>query len=136
MKSPSLILLGLALAVCGPASAGDDSRAPLPLRVVYVGKPGGDRARQFAEFLAGHFARAEVADRDRLDPATVAAADVVVLDWSQSDVQADGRLEFPYPDRSLKSPLGPRASWTRPTVLIGSAGHLLAACWQVHGGSG
>ena len=134
MKSLSPILLGLAL--CGPAWAGDDSPAPLPRRVAYVGKPGGDRARQFAAFLKEHFAQVDVADRDRLDPATLADADVVILDWSQSDAHADGQLKFPYPSRGLKSPLGPREAWTRPTVLIGSAGHLLAACWQVHGGSG
>ncbi len=119
-----------------PALAADIPKPALPQRIVVVGKPESDRTRQYVTFLRGHFARVEAADRDRLDPATAAAADVVVLDWSQADAQEDGRFEFPYPWRSLRSPLGPREAWTRPIVLIGSAGHLLAACWEVHGGSG
>lgn len=132
------VALGLSplFAAVTPAPAADGRRPVLPQRVVYVGKPDGDRARQFVTFLKGHFAHAGFADRDHLDPAAAAAADVVVLDWSQAESRGDGRSEFPYPERGLKSPLGPRDLWTRPTVLIGSAGHLLAACWEVQGGSG
>lgn len=126
----------VALAACGPCLAADDPKPALPQRIVYVGKPESDRARQHVAFLNGHFARVEAVDRDRLDPAATAAADVVILDWSQADAHGNGPIEFPYPSRGLKSPLGPRGAWTKPTVLIGSAGHLLAACWEVHGGSG
>ena len=41
-----------------------------------------------------------------------------------------------YSERDLKSPLGERNRWGKPTVLLGSAGHLLAAPWSVFGGSG
>lgn len=135
MRASTPVLL--ALLACGLAFADDPPKAPLPQRIAYVGKPEGDRARQYTAFLKGHFARVEALDRDRVDPARIGKADVVILDWSQADVQdANGRFEFPYPERNLKSPLGPRGSWSRPTVLVGSAGHLLAACWQIHGGSG
>jgi hypothetical protein len=119
-----------------PARAADFPKPVLPQRVLYVGKPGSDRAREFETFLKRRFANAAVADRDALNSAATATADVVILDWSQSDAQGNGRLEFPYPERTLKSPLGPRDAWGKPTVLIGSAGHLLAACWEIHGGSG
>jgi hypothetical protein len=134
MRTSWSILPALVAAVLAtPAVAAEPV---IPLRVTYVGKPGTDRARQYLAFLGDRFAHADAADRDRLDPAAVAAADVVVLDWSQADAQEGGRLEFPYPERALKSPLGPRDGWAKPTVLLGSAGHLLAACWEVHGGSG
>jgi hypothetical protein len=134
MRPSGPILPALAAAVLiTPAVAAEPA---IPLRVTYVGKPGTERAQQYLALLKGRFAHAEAADRDHLDRAAVAAADVVVLDWSQADAQEGGRFEFPYPERALRSPLGRRGDWDRPTVLLGSAGHLLAACWEVHGGSG
>jgi hypothetical protein len=120
----------------GPAVAAEILKPPDPQRVLYVGNRGSPRAGEYARFLAEHFARVDVADRDGFDPGSAAAADVVVLEWSQQDARPDGRMEFPYPERALRSPLGERAGWFSPTVLLGSAGHLLAAPWQVHGGSG
>jgi hypothetical protein len=134
MRSSWWILPALVAAL--PATPAVAAVPAIPLRVTYVGKPETERARQYLAFLKGRFAHAAAADRDRLDRAAVAAADVVVLDWSQADAQEGGRFEFPYPERALKSPLGRRDGWTKPTVLLGSAGHLLAACWEVHGGSG
>jgi hypothetical protein len=126
----------LVLAACVTATAADAPKPTRPQSVVYLGKPDSDRGRQFITFLKAHFAHVEAADRDRHDSATVDAADVVLLDWPQAEAHPDGCFEFPYPERDLKSPLGSRDAWTKPTVLLGSAGHLLAACWQVHGGSG
>jgi hypothetical protein len=119
-----------------PTVAAEVLKPPDPQRVLYVGNRGTPRAEAYARFLAEHFARVDVAGRDGFDPGSAAAADVVVLDWSQEDARPDGQLKFPYPERALKSPLGERAGWSRPTVLLGSAGHLLAAPWQVHGGLG
>jgi hypothetical protein len=124
-----LLVLGAVLAAGGAGPEG-------PRRVLYVGNAGTDRAREYEAFLKEHFARVGVADRGRFDPAQAEGFDVVLLDWSQHDANPDGKFEFPYPERGLKSPLGPRSGWSKPTVLLGSAGHLLAAAWQVHGGSG
>ena len=38
--------------------------------------------------------------------------------------------------RKLKSPLGRRDEWEKPTVLLGSAGLHLAVAWKLKGGSG
>ena len=38
--------------------------------------------------------------------------------------------------RKLKSPLGRRDEWEKPTVLLGSAGLNLAVAWKLKGGSG
>jgi hypothetical protein len=125
------------LLVAGAAATAACAAGPVvPLSVTYVGKPDGERGRDYLAFLQSRFAHARATDRDGLDRAAIAAAVVVVLDWSQSDANGGGPLAFPYPERALKSPLGRRDDWDRPTVLLGSAGHLLAACWEVHGGSG
>src|SRR5690242_6926511 len=69
LLSPILV----ALVACSPTLAAEPT-SRLPQRVIYVGKPDSDRARQFVAFLAGHFAQARAVDRDRWDPST--AADV------------------------------------------------------------
>jgi hypothetical protein len=67
-----------------------------------------------------------LADRERFDPAKAKDADVVLLDWSQHDTDV----------RKAKSPFGKLEDWQKPTVLLGSAGLLLAGQWQIIGGAG
>ncbi|HUG93853.1 MAG TPA: hypothetical protein VML55_23695, partial [Planctomycetaceae bacterium] len=95
-------------------------------KVLYLGNAGTPRAAQFVEFLSARFERVTAVDRDQFDPQTAGDADVVLLDWSQRDTDSAAAV----------SPLGPRASWSKPTVLLGSAGHLLAGPWEVIGGAG
>ncbi|GAA4454498.1 hypothetical protein [Novipirellula rosea] len=95
------------------------------LRVVYVGS---ERANEFVDFLRQHVADVHSVDRDEFNPADGDKFDVVLLDWPQS---SDARLT-----RTQSSPLGPRENWSRPTVLLGSAGLNLACAWQLRGGSG
>jgi hypothetical protein len=117
-------LFGLALVAAGPA--GPAAADPLPLRVLYVGNNQA-RAADYESFLKQHFAKVTVARRDGFDPAAARDADVVLLDWSQSE----GR-----PADKTSSPLGKLEDWSRPTVLLGSAGLLLAGQWQLIGGAG
>ena len=91
------------------------------LSVTFVGEKG-PRGDAFLELLSRHFR--EVKFHERSPDTVPMGADVVVLDWPQGD------------PKPLRSPLGKRDDWTTPTVLIGSAGHCLAAPWQVRGGSG
>jgi hypothetical protein len=123
MKKWSL-LLGLlpgVLAVAGASAA----EGRLPLRVLYVGNDK-VRARAHAEFLKGHFAQVTVARRDGFTPAAARGADVVLLDWSQSEGDV----------KNARSPLGELEGWSKPTVLLGSAGLFMAGAWQVIGGAG
>jgi hypothetical protein len=122
---PATLLLSLLLASFSPAasSAGEPL---LALRVLYVGNSDSPRGREFASFLKQHFAQAESMARDKFDPAKTREFDVVLLDWSQSD----GDLS------KTKSPLGNEKEWSKPTVLLGSAGLLVAGCWQLIGGAG
>jgi hypothetical protein len=132
------LTIALALAVAVPAMAADDVSRTGPLRVLYVGNTGTDRGRSYAKFLGENFALAGASDRRTFDPSSLPDMDVVVLDWSQGDIDHSSRsARNPAgPESDLKSPLGERSRWTKPTVLLGSAGHLLAAPWRVVGGSG
>ncbi len=99
----------------------------LPLRILYLGNDQ-NRSRDFGDFFNQHFSFATAQthadfDRDEFDRQQF---DVVVIDWSQRETSSADAV----------SPVGDREAWSTPTVLLGSAGHLLAAAWEVAGGSG
>jgi hypothetical protein len=98
------------------------------MSVLYVGTGGSSRAEHFSSFLRTNVATLETASRDEFKPSAASAFDVVVLDWPQ---QGDK-----FRDASFTSPLGKREDWSKPTVLLGSAGLNLAVVWKVRGGSG
>lgn len=109
---------------CGLSGFAAEPR--LPLRVVYLGNEGKPRAAQFVDFLRDRFEQVSGRNRADLDLKSVADFDVVLLDWSQRDAESEKAV----------SPLGPRDEWSKPTVLLGSAGHLLATPWEIIGGAG
>jgi hypothetical protein len=122
MKKLLLFLLALAAArICSAVELQD-------LKVLYVGSATSTRAADFKAFLGTNVAQVEVAARGGFDPARASKFDVVLLDWSQ----AESRGEFP----PKKSPLGPRDGWTKPMVLLGSAGLHVSIVWDVKGGFG
>ncbi len=134
----SLFSIALTLAIASPAIAGDDAARTHPLRVLYVGNTDTARGRSYARFLGETFTLVGAADRRTFDPGSVRDVDVVVLDWSQGDTdhRDNPARKASVLESNVRSPLGERSRWTRPMVLLGSAGHLLAAPWKVFGGSG
>jgi hypothetical protein len=119
-----VMLAGLVPSVLAyPAAAAGPGR--LALRLLYVGNDKA-RAAAYADFLGEHFSRVRTALRDTFDPSTVGDADVVLLDWSQSESDL----------KRTRSPLGRLEAWSKPTVLLGSAGLLIAGQWQLIGGAG
>lgn len=119
-----VLLFCLALVVVatgGPAAAADS----LPLKVLYVGNDR-ERAADYENFLKQHFTKVTVTARKSFDPASARDADVVLLDWSQSEDSVDKAV----------SPFGKLEDWPKPTVLLGSAGLLMAGQWQIIGGAG
>ena len=122
MKLRLSIVLAMVLARLCPAVELRD------LKVLYVGNATNARAADFKAFLSTNVAQVTVAARAAFDPAQAGKFDVVLLDWSQSE----SRGEFP----PKKSPLGPREAWTKPMVLLGSAGLHLSIVWDVKGGFG
>jgi hypothetical protein len=121
------VLAGGALAALGLAVAAGEAELR-QLKLLYIGEPAAPRAKEFADFLRPRVARLELAPRGRFQPAQAAEFDVVLLDWPQSPTSER--------ERQGKGPLGEREAWTRPTVLLGSAGLNLAVVWKLRGGSG
>ncbi len=112
------------LALTGAARAADLDK----LKVLYIGEPGMPRAEHFTGFLGKNVGRIEAVSRNHFKPADADRFDVVLLDWPQ-EVTA-------LKEGKGRSPLGERAAWNKPTVLLGSAGLNLAVVWKVRGGSG
>ena len=98
------------------------------LSVLYVGDSGSPRAKSFSSLIEPQVKRFQSASRTDFAPFKADGYDVVVLDWPQGIDNLKG------PD--AKAPLGPRETWDKPTVLLGSAGLNLAVVWKVRGGSG
>jgi hypothetical protein len=130
MLIPSTVGL-LAAAAAAPITAPLPWEDPIDLAILYVGNEGTPRAQAFEEFLSSHFASVQVAERTTFDPAAADGFDVVLLDWSQMD--KDVNLMGGTPPHS---PLGPRDSWTTPTVLLGSAGLIMTGPWEIAGSYG
>src|SRR6185437_10604857 len=105
-------------------ASGADLDQNLPQKVLYVGHRGSD----FVPFLKQHFSTVQSVSREKFQPAQVRDFDVVVLDWPQSHQMRGAWLDG--------SPLGRREDWSKPTVLLGSAGLNLAVAWKLKGGSG
>lgn len=96
------------------------------LNVLYVGN---ERSTEYVNFLKEKVAKVEAMDRDGFDVAHAASFDVVLLDWPEGSKGASDLSK-------LTSPLGERGEWSKPTVLLGSAGLLLAVNWELRGGVG
>lgn len=129
-------LIAMSLSIVGSSAALGGEEGTRPLRVIYLGNTDTDRGRAYARFLGEKFTLVGARNRQSFDPHSKVEADVVVLDWSQSDIPHPDIREPGGYESHIKSPLGERARWGTPTVLLGSAGHLLAAPWKTFGGSG
>jgi hypothetical protein len=114
------------------------------LKVLYIGDPGTPRAKEFMQFLEAHFIRTQAISRESFNPAQAAGWDVVLLEWPQGNTSitfdatsgAPPNFEQIMEKRFGPSPLGLRESWSKPTVLLGSAGLNLAKSWKIGGGYG
>ena len=107
-----------------PVAVGAEPDTGLPQKVLYIG----NRTSEFVPFLKEHFTKVESVSRDDFHPAQAKDFDVVLLDWPQSHQMRGAWLDG--------SPLGKREEWSKPTVLLGSAGLNLAVTWKLKGGSG
>ena len=116
-----LVTLGILTSIGVVARA---SEAVLPQRVLYIGH----RKAEFEPVLKAHFAKVQSTARESFQPAAAKDFDVVLLDWPQSEIARQ--------QRNGLSPLGQREQWSKPTVLLGSAGLNLAVVWKLKGGSG
>jgi hypothetical protein len=98
------------------------------LKILYIGDASSQRAREYRGFLELNVGEVQVANRADFRPEQAEPFDVVLLDWPQSAAAREERTQIP--------PLGEREGWSKPTVLLGSAGLNLAVGWKIKGGSG
>ena len=119
-----LILLGV---LASPTNGSANDSAKLPLKVLYLSRSNDvARTKSFADFLSQRFELCLVEKRSDFKSALARDIDVVIIDWPQSERDSnDGR-----------SPVGPLKTWKTPTVLLGSAGLLMAKAWNVIGDAG
>jgi hypothetical protein len=123
MKGRGLLLfLVFACAVCAQATELRD------LKLLYIGNTK-ERAEAFTAFFGKHVKAVDTAQRSTFDVSRASSFDVIVLDWQQNE---GAQRDFP----PKKSPLGERETWSKPTVLLGSAGLHMAIVWKLKGGSG
>src|SRR5262249_55253273 len=123
MKTTTGFIAALVLGIV----AGETARAGElgELKVLYVGS---ERASDYLSFLRGKVALVEAKSRNDFRPSDAERFDVVLLDWPQGEETREMR--------TIRSPLGSREQWAKPTVLLGSAGLNLAVSWKMKGGSG
>jgi len=117
--------LAAALLIGMIATGSTNAKDLQELKVLYVGS---ERASDYVGFLSGKVAQIEAKSRAAFHIRDAAAFDVILLDWPQGEETREMR--------QLKSPLGERNEWDKPTVLLGSAGLNLAVAWKLKGGSG
>jgi hypothetical protein len=122
MRRAALALFAAALLGASAVRAAD---AVLPLNVLFVGSSKA-RTAEFERFLGQHFRKATAVDRADFRPEAAKGADVVLLDWNQSDSKLD----------ATPNPLGQLRDWSKPTVLLNHAGLLVAGHWELIGGAG
>jgi hypothetical protein len=135
-RAKRVLALVLMLLGAGRAVGAEEGMRTALVRVLYVGNKESARGRAFARFLDDRFILIDSVDREGFDPASAQGAEVVLLDWSERDLAAGPAGGASLSERDVRSPLGERSTWTKPTVLLGSAGHLLAVSWKVFGGAG
>ncbi|MBN9691789.1 MAG: hypothetical protein J0M24_16230 [Verrucomicrobia bacterium] len=114
-----------ALLVIGLVPLTTSAKDLAELKLLYIGP---ERSAAFVDFLRPKVARIETSSRANFQASDARNFDVVLLDWPQSGNGED------FPPKT--SPLGARDAWSKPTVLLGSAGLNLAVVWQLKGGIG
>ena len=123
----NLLLRNSALLLCTSLSVVSADLGELD--ILFLADSDSSRTQEFTSFLRENVGSVKSVPRREFRPADGARFDVVLLDWLQSE---EAREEW----KSKRSPLGERADWGVPTVLLGSAGLNLAVTWSIRGGSG
>ncbi len=84
------------------------SGGAIDLKVLYAGRPGSDRQKDFVAFLSKYFTQVTTGDLAEFNDARAAAADVVILDYDGESSEA------PMPDIS--------DDYSTPTITLGVVG--------------
>ena len=134
MLRKTFIALISAVATMGASLSAAEQTPPakLPLRVLYAGNAGSNRAQDFAALFEKHFAKTTVVPLAEFKPSDADGHDVVIFDWTSIYPRGkDGRIDNKA--GNISTPQAPRLpqTFSRPTILIGAAGGHVAGSLQL-----
>jgi len=90
------------------------------LRILYAGRPGSDRERDFVSFLKKHFSIVQTGNLETFKEADTQGFDVTLLDWDTN--------EFKGPRPQISE------SFSRPMITLGVPGGLICMEWELKTG--
>lgn len=100
-----------------PESAIVNPRAGRSLKILYAGRPGSDRERDFVAFLRKYFDVVETGNLETFQEADAQGFDVTLLDWDFNV------FEGPCPRLS--------ESFSRPVITLGVHGSMICSRWRL-----
>jgi len=90
------------------------------LRLLYMGRPGSDREKDFVAFLQKHFEVVQTGNLETFTETDTQGFDVTLLDWDTN--------EFKGPKPAISD------SFSRPIVTLGVPGGLICSRWGLKTG--
>ena len=108
--------------LAGSALGGGQEPAPVNhgLKILYAGRPGSDREKDFVGFLKKSFDVVQTGNLQTFKETDTQGFDVTLLDWDWNDLQG------PNPTAS--------EGFSRPVVTIGVRGGLICRQWKLKPG--
>ncbi len=111
----AVCVLGITCVSTGAAVGG--TGIDKDIRILYVGRPGSDREKDFVAFLKQHFAVVQTGNLPAFKEADAKDFDVTLLDWNVND--------FNSPRLKLSE------KYSRPTITLGVPGGLMCSSWRL-----
>lgn len=103
-----------------PPSAIANPQLNRSLKILYAGRPGSDREKDFVGFLKKYFDVVQTGNLETFKEADTQGFDVTLLDWDS------GQINGPKPKVS--------ESFSRPVVTLGVPGGLICRQWRLKTG--
>ncbi len=136
-RSPHIRAAGVALTVLAgimpcqatdqaePADVNPQSASAKPesnrrLKILYAGRPGSDREKDFVGFLREYFDVVRIGSLEKFQEADTQGFDVTLLDWDRNE------FEGPRPKVS--------ESFSRPIITLGYTGGMICNEWGLKTG--
>jgi hypothetical protein len=121
MRYGALATVLAASMLASQAVAADDKK--IDVKVLYAGKPGDARTKDYVAFLRQHFVHVGEADYEKFKPNESKDFDVVIFDWpSIYPRDKDGKIAPKITHMNSPKPPNLPNDFDRPAILIGAAG--------------
>jgi hypothetical protein len=118
----SVLLVALSALLSSSLPVAADEKK-IDVKVLYAGKPGDARTKDFVAFLKQHFARVGQTDYEKFKPDEAKGFDVVIFDWpSIYPRDKDGKIAPKITQMNSPQPPKLQEGFDRPAILIGAAG--------------